>query len=469
MKLFKCMLILLLLFFCFASARGAEFYIVETPIIDNVKPGDFAKFNLTIVNNQSFSDTFIAEINPLYIFPFDENIADIRATPKEIYVGAGKTATIGVEVKLGRKVETKKFYSTHRQAFSIKSKRTGEAINHQFTIRALSPDEIISINIKKDLGKVSPGENLMVEFALLNNLNTHISNIELLIDSELFKEKKVIHLFPFQERKESFSFPIKDAKPGEYQLSVRAFVDGELSGKATSKFYVTSQARIVESIEIKQSFFKKELVLKRTNIGNQIAQSEYKMNFSFFEKMFTKSNVEPKVKDNELTYVFVINPGETFILHVKTDFRPILYIIMLAIIATITFYFIITHKVRISKELIKIRKTGDKIEFKILLFIKNNTRSSIKNIQLTEFVPNYVKVVSFETLKPIQTEKGKNLTRMIWNIGELVKGEERIISYKGEIETKFIGRLSLPQATLKYKNIRNKVCHIKSNRVVIPV
>ena len=122
-----------------------------------------------------------------------------------------------------------------------------------------------------------------------------------------------------------------------------------------------------------------------------------------------------------------------------------------------------------SKELIKIRKTGDKIEFKILLFIKNNTRSSIKNIQLIEFVPNYIKVVSFETLKPIQTEKGKNLTRMIWNIGELVKGEERIISYKGEIETKFIGRLSLPQATLKYKNIRNKVCHIKSNRVVIPV
>ena len=67
--------------------------------------------------------------------------------------------------------------------------------------------------------------------------------------------------------------------------------------------------------------------------------------------------------------------------------------------------------------------------------------------------------------KLIRKEINKSV--IVWEIPELSKGEERLISYRLKSKTGHQGKLTIPRATCRYKNKMDKLSLSRSNEVTI--
>ena len=102
---------------------------------------------------------------------------------------------------------------------------------------------------------------------------------------------------------------------------------------------------------------------------------------------------------------------------------------------------------------------------KILLIVKNNGKKEIKGVRIVDQLFNVKKVPSdYGTLRPSKIKRKGGDVVLVWDKISLVGKEERIISYRVNIEVR--SKIVLPKALARYK-IGRKSNIVKSNSCLV--
>ena len=439
-------------------------YFTEVNSTSILQPGEIGHYTLLLVNNGSSELQLQVQAEPYVGLPsndFDYVFVD----PNYVVLGGHESIEVQVDLKLKADVTRQKRYKTYVTANSLNV--DGISAEYNLEVFAMPPKDPITVTLSGSTDRVGPGGQLEVNLHLVNNVPQNLNNIDVYVTSDLFDDKQTIELFQGQEKDLSFIIPIpRDSAPGDYPFSVRLYYDDELRASNQGSFVVDENLNVSTYVETTNSFLFTQSVVTIINNGNAEVSDIYDQDPTVFASWFTTYSLQAS-RDalGKPTWSYTLAPGEKFTLTTTEDYRPLpIAFVVLALLGFVGYYLFI-KRVTIRKETFKLKYNVDGVsDFKVLLHLKNNTNKPIKDVTVVDVLPKLIQPrPNFGTLHPSGIERGDKGIRIMWKIPELLRGEERIISYEVEAQFKVIGDISLPRATVKYKNKGGRTSSTRSN------
>ena len=127
--------------------------------------------------------------------------------------------------------------------------------------------------------------------------------------------------------------------------------------------------------------------------------------------------------------------------------------------------YLVESGISIKKKALTIKSKDGISYMKVLLMIKNRGKKEIKNLRIVDQLFNVKTVPSdYGTLRPSKVNRSGDSVVLVWDNINLVGKEERIISYRVNIEIR--NKMRLPGALVRYK-VRNRPAVTRSNSVFI--
>ena len=215
------------------------------------------------------------------------------------------------------------------------------------------------------------------------------------------------------------------------------------------------------------SFLKRIVTHKTQNKGNLLLSETYSVRINPLLKIFTSSDGD--YKDGAYTWNLELGAGESKELVINYNYRWLAIIIVIIILLIMLFQYL-KPDVFINKQLLNVifDDNGNFFEGRVVVTLKNKTKSSIKGIIVTETLPEFIDLSHKEahgSMKP-QVQHLDHTSRLVWHISEMVHGEERIISYYIKSRYNVLGRVSLPTTILVLQK-GDKIQRLYSNSVGI--
>lgn len=430
-----------------------------------LEAGGVAEFTVSIYNEDSNQRVLNLQSDP-YASLESSRFEYVIVSPTQIELKGHEKKDVKVMVKLKKDIPYDENYATFVKVESLSEPKV-EA-DHYIVVRVVSPSDILGISASVP-GKVAPGAELAVDLILTNKLNTQLPNVKVYVSSDMFEEERPLEFFSQQERKENFKFSLPAlTEAGDYNLNIRVYSGDKLVRKNTFVFTVMENVDVKEKVESTSGFLVSQTTMVKSNYGNAPVRESFSLELSCMQRLFASYNVAPTSADgNKVSWTFTINPDRQFTVSAKINYRPLFFAVLVILAFGGVVTFLLTRKVSVRKEILTVKGTADGMsELKVLLHVKNNTRNTIKHLKLMDFLPSIIHpLTKFATLKPTKMQKGDKGIRLIWEVPELVKGEERIISYEVKSKLGIVGKLMLPHAVLKYKTASRKAMLVRSNNV----
>jgi len=454
----KKLLILLALLLFSSSAYAAVFEVNHEDVSNVVLPGQKAVFDVTIKNLQMNTDTVSFVLSDLD-WDWEKETFDI--------VSYGQA---NFQLELIPPANA----AAGRHAIGMKVYSLDDPDNYvydNFIVDVLPYEDVIGVEeIKTSLPDgLDPRKTNRVKLLLKNKYNIEIKDVFVDVYSELFNKEFVVDFDKAELKEINFDIDIdKDTIEGQYDVKVTVKLGLNKLADETLKIPVSYYNDVKSDVQESNGFLIKEIVVNKQNDGNSVVEEDYSLRLNSFQRTFTYYDIEPTYKERRgdgyyYIWRFELQPGQRYTLNVKTNYRdPILVLIILALI----FYFIyynLTKKVTLKKKVLTLKSNEGISEMKVLLILKNPGKKTIKSIRLVDQLHNIVKVPdTFGSLKPSSVKKYDNRVVLVWDIDNVVGGEERVISYKVKAEVNVIGKLSIPRALCRYRK-DNRVVIVKSN------
>jgi len=431
---------------------------------EKVPQGGTAEFTVYVYN--SGSDKMLLNINrdPFVTLP-SSWFEQVMFEPNMLEIAGGESKEVKVSIKFKRTTPTDESYKTFL-SFSILGDPS-KSVEHNFIIRVVPPEELLDISLDAQ-ETVQPGKDYTFILQLKNNLNVLLSEVEVLVSSELFEDKRAMKLLPLQERSEEFRFKIpSEAKPSSNSLNVRVYYDKQLVAKQTTTFFVSTISDISEETESGKTFMKWWKKVVKHNKGNAAVEESISMPLTRFQRLFASYSIPPSSIDNEARWDFTLNPNSSYEVILTVSYRPLFWAIVVVLSFAVVTTYMLTRSVSVKKGLLKLKTTHEGFtHLKIMLHIKNHTAHSLKDVVLIDILPYYLHpTMHFETLRPEKIQRGERGIRLLWEIPEITKHEERIITYSIETKLGVIGNFKLQPALIRYKTKAGKIASARSNIV----
>jgi hypothetical protein len=428
-----------------------------------VQAGAEANFTVIVKNLGYREETLNIRQDPLSSLPSSRFDYILLETTK-LVLGSNEEKSFNVRIKLKKTIPTDENYGTHILFTSPFDENL--RLQHGFILRVVPPEDILDLSVSIP-DRVGPGKDLEFEIVMENNLNTQLNDVRVIVSSELFNDEKDIRLFALQERNEKYVFQIETfAEPKDYELNIRVIYNSEIIDRATAKFSVLKNADVKEIKHETTGFLTKTYSVVKTNYGNSAVEESYKLDLSRFQKWFVSYSEDPYEVNEEVVWRFVIDPDSSHKVSATVSYRPLALALLVIIVFGFLAYFWMTKNLTIKKQILKVSENKDGIsELKILLHIKNKTARTLRHLAVVETLPKIIEPTNnFGTLSPEKVQKGDKGVRMMWVVPELVRGEERIISYKVKSKINIVGAFLLPTAKVRYKRA-GKLVTVESNQV----
>ncbi len=460
--------VLFLVLINLAYADMPDISISEISKMSSILRGENGNYILEITNEGANAQKLQVVADP-YAGLGSSYFKYIFIEPNYIELNAHESAVVNITIKLKDIVDPGQIY----QSFITVKSITDTSLSEQYPLEIymIKPEDFARVVLSLP-ETVVPGSEMKISISIKNNLNRALSNVQLYLTSELFEEKRDIQLFALQEQTEEFAYQTTQlTKPDEYPVNFRIYYKGEMVQAISDSFSILTTSDVQEQKEEIKGILVSTIKVTRTNRGNVAVTDAYAIGLSGFARMFTEFEPEPLLIDSagNPVWKFTLNPEASYVIMAKTDYRPVFVVVILVILFAGFMVFWFTRGLSIRKKVFRIKQTPEGIsEIKVLLHLKNLSRSPVTELMVIDTLPGIMHPSpKFGTLKPDEVHEGAHGIRMIWKIPELVKGEERILSYTVETRFKFTGEMPLGPAQLRFKTKQGKVTGIRSNRVVV--
>src|SRR3989344_4890573 len=395
MKILKIILIFLMLTTLLNFANAADVRVKVTPVQDVALPGSPAVFDVEITNlgGRGEIKAVVTDFNWRKDSNYGFYTIEGGGTIKDTY----KISPSG-NLNPGIYSVNIRFYATANPE---------DYLDQGFTISVVPYESLVDVNLEYNPQGLSPDKENLVILKLKNKYKT-IANATRIV-------KVAAHSDIKESKKEEFSFLVKTSE------------------------------------------------VSRINNGNTISKEIYTKTVGSFENLFTKSTPEPTSVEKssgayKYVWQFTLNPNDSYVVITKTNYgRPILNLLILALLIYVA-YGQLNRGLKITKKVLMLKSSeGHIIGLKVLLILKNSG-AAIKHIRLSDTIPGLLELPhEYGTLKPSSIKHSVVGSYVMWDIPELIKGEERVLSYKMKSKVTGLGKLNIPRAVCRYKDKDEKL------------
>jgi hypothetical protein len=242
-------------------------------------------------------------------------------------------------------------------------------------------------------------------------------------------------------------FELSGLRPGNYTArAVLRDAAGRTLDSASGSFFIPVVEKIAYERIAESSIFGLFVTLRAKNLGNVPAEARLQSELLGVWWALYAGPAPASLQDNRVTFAVSLAPFETFELKYTEIYWPVPVLLLalaaLAAIATYRLFAVVTVRKKTSRPTAAIGR-----DIVISLCIKNARRTLEKAI-LRDFIPPAFSLAGrFETARPI-ARKGPNGIELIWKIGRLDPGEERVLNYKIRPVLE-ISSITLPSARIR--------------------
>jgi len=462
----------LLLLSSFVSATFSATMMANDSHSDEIYKDEIAEYLLTITNNGPVVDRY-------QIYSIDPNW-EIYAVDNLIEVPSGETMSFVIRVSPKVAIQNSGNYKIN---FNIKSVKFGgvKEIEKDLLIKSESHRNFVPavyLTAKVNDGKeIDPRDPLDLKILLSNKNGLSLPDLDVSVESPLFEGEYKTSLGPNEESIKILSYDIDPfTLPSTYDVIVTLRKNSTILYQKNINFTVQKNNLFFVS-EKQEEASVSSLLRERdnviyTNLGNvaKVQTITYKINY--FQNLFTETEPESRFVNGNLEFELELNPNESKVIIIDTDYRAtfwtLLTLIILIIVIT-ALYFLFRSPVVLSKEAIVIKNdegTGNS-DIKILINIKNRTGKVLEDMKIVDRIPGITEIEKEFTLGTLKPQKiirhPKKGTLIRWEFPSMDAYEERIITYRIHSKLGILGNLSLPSTIIKFTSPSGVKRTYKSN------
>ena len=444
------------------------------PIKDKIVVDEVAEFNITITNylptaeeftikktGYPFWDMYIKPLqNPISLNVPGNGSASLKLFVRPLYITSVDTYTLDTGIVLGRAGEEQKVPVT----IGIKSTEP--------LIQGYIPTVLASASITPE--KIDPREAAKVKIVLSNQNVINYTNLTLKIEGDLINQEIYFPLSPKDDKTIEIIKKFDDIlAPQVSRITITVLKDERPIVSPTTKEFEIAEYAVRQNIPAEQSFLKIRKGI-RVITNNPDYKGSIKIETSPFKNLFlTTSPRADTVKENGKYYLewqISVNENKTASAYTTENYRPIVVVIALIIIAVIL-YFMFRSPIVVRKGIANVGMSeGGISEAKVVVRVKNRSSKQIANIEVLDHLPHIASVekeLSIGSMQPHAVMQHPKKGIIIkWNIETLEPGDERVLSYRMKSRLSILGEFNLPSASARTK-IGNKVIITNSNRVSV--
>lgn len=463
----KLSIAVLLFAICSVAAVAWDYDAQVAPDTVTINANERANFTLTITHNSNSTERF-AIYSPDVEWDVPNTIVD---------VAPGEENATSIQIKQYNEKLNPGFYlvNLHVRPNSVDSVlRTVALIALHGKGTALY---LPSMRLTSALpAHVDPrlGTNLVITLSNLNPLN--LTDVTLLIRSNLVNSDVKTTLNGFE--KKEVSVPItytSDLGPQDDRVKITAIV--RMDNQTYHFDGLPSSYNVIEygELSVQEStadgWFGSTKSITFSNTGNNKKTQTFSVSKPFFAGMFMSTQPSARVTKDETGKAFAfdmaLRPGESKTVSITTDYLP-LVVIIIVLVLIIVMYYVTRSPLIVKKSAVVIATDSAGLtDVKVLIEIRNRGGTVIKNVKLLDKIPRIVHLTEERgvgTLRPAEIVRhDQSGTLLRWNIHELDKFEERVVSYKIRSKLSILGRLHLPIAIVKFEKKPGRVRSTKSN------
>ncbi|MFH1182063.1 MAG: hypothetical protein V1702_03845 [Candidatus Woesearchaeota archaeon] len=476
MKAIRGVLFVMFLLVLAAAANAASYVVSSTPVIDSIKNGEQAMFQVSVKNNQDASDTFR--------FYSSDILWNIQSDPLYYYFGGidllpRENKTIDVLVSPISTAPPGKY----RIELAFSSKSTGEKINAPLSVYIKSSVPLIRdyfaavANIVEMPAVVDPRQPVPITVNLENKNPKNISILEIRLGSKLLEDSEVTGLGPLEDKKISIIENIDPLTPPQEDiLYVTLIADNvTLTPTLQEKYSIMSYSTIMaKNTLFERGFLKSSNTTKYTNDGNVEATTIVELSSGVFSRLFTKT--EPKSftinrgGKSYMAWELNLAPQESKDISITTSYMP-LFILFIVIVSFAILYRVFRSPVILRKSAsILSFKEGGISEVKVVMHIINRSKDEFERVAIVDKLPYITDVerdIEVGMLTPTKIYHSGNGTVIRWDLERLEKGEERMLSYRVHSKLSILGGFTIPRASITFYNKAGAKFVAHSKRVMI--
>ena len=444
-------IILLLLF---ANIVLADSIVTEV-VNDQISPYDSATYRITIFNEKNVSDKYVIVARDVGWSIQTEPLTDYTTGIK---IPQYSNYTV---ILLAKPREERPFVFS-RKSFQVDftSEVTGRA-----------QTAVLSADVRQDLIKspfdieanlfmpdvFSPLQANSVKIVLKNRNLLNITNLAIDLKSNFFEKTATVDLLPEQEKIVEFSVSLEPGLPPQQDSATLTISRLNNTVKTIKKDYsIGAYGNFKTEKTVEENFLKKTTTIKYTNEGNAELSEAIFIETTLTERIFTSTSPKTLVtKINNIPYYtanLTLNPRESATVVVRTDYMPLIYILII-LIALAVLYFTFRAPIIAAKEAkdIAVEEGGIK-EVSISVKVKNRSARPVENIKVTDRIPSIAvaELRKSDALRPEKTFHYPGGIVLQYNLHKMEPGEVRFITYRLKTRLKVVGDLRLKPAIVQY-------------------
>lgn len=441
-----------------SSVAALEFDIDITPSQKTILDGEIAEFEITISHNYE---------RTLEYSVYSPNIAwDVYTNPIPMKIPANGEATGKLFLKPTYATPGYHVIPIHIRPYGIdmfKRVFVEIGLNSIKEVKNYVPALKPTITIDES---VNPADTIFYSVKLQNQNTRNLDSVTVKVRSNLINEDYKTTLAPKEIKSIDFETVIDQLTPPQKDtLAVTVIVDAD---NKTYKFdaepvhYTISEyGEIGSDVQVIEGFLKTVRVIKLTNTGNDVKKMTYKVEKTFFKSFFMNFEPEFYMLKNKNGKFFALDVSlesqGTMQLTIEENYRLGVILLILLIVGLVA-YLMFRSPIIIKKTaIVSGTKEGGITDLKVLLYIKNRSKHTVKHVVVLDKVPNIARLMKkFElgSLKPSKIGKDSGGTLVKWDLHDLESLEERIISYQMSSKLTIIGGMNLPVALVKFKHAK---------------
>ena len=440
-------LVIFLLSLAAVSALQAEY----EPIQNEALPGDSVSYLLHLNNNEENSASVtIRSLEPSWIMTPETQTINLRSNEKRditlSFAPLGKLPPGSYGIKLGVFVNS------------------ATRIERLIIAKVLDYKKVITADFSS-LPVIDPKRTTLARLKVKNIRNVALDNMDLVVKSPHFEISQKLSLAKMEEREIEFPIRIPDnIHKDDYQMNIKISLNDNLMLDKPFTYTVGEYSDVKELIEDDSSFLVSGETVTLRNNGNNIVNQAYTKDFDYIAYKLSSFNPEVSKMDKvdgiyRVYWNYNLQPGESKIIGYKVNYRWPTFILILIILAVALVYvFRMKNSIVISKKVLGMHapQGGSVHVMKVVINIKNRGNMAVNKVRIIDRVPNTIKApAQFVSMRPNHIKAVPDGSVMVWDVHNIKRGEEKIISYR--IEGRLSSNIVLPSAVAKYTSFGRMV------------
>ncbi|MBD3309686.1 hypothetical protein GF351_00550 [Candidatus Woesearchaeota archaeon] len=480
-RFFPILLVFLILLSSVAFAES-DFSLELTAVKNKIKRGEVAVFNLT-VHNPNTRTMFYKILLPsdprwnIQTEPLSDRLSGLEVE------GLSQASTI---LKIN---PSSTLRGRHALSIEVEAKSEPGNIRQQTIlidiVSEYPPSQYLpALRIDVDMPEeIDPREDNFITVKLTNQNLVTLPDVRIEVKSDLINVVETTSVGPkdseFGRKKKVIPIRLPETQePRADLLSVDVFVTQDSKTYQFEvqpiSYEVIGYSEITTEEEIDKLPLRTVHTITYTNVGNVHKEQIMRMQTNWFRRLFTFTDPNADtIKDDGIRYIawqVSLDPMESTVVVASVNYIPLVAGIIIIIIGVLA-YFYYRSPVVIKKASTKIEtKEGGISDIKMVIHIKNRSPVNVHSLTVIDVVPKMAELVhqfQMGVLHPSKILKHEHKGTVIkWDIDQLDKFEERILSYRIKSKLAVVGQFTLNPTVARF-TVKGKKRKTRSNELTI--